>query len=71
MESVFQFPVMGTSHSAERMFPAAPVLNRQSYSTEEQKQRIFILHTGQGRDLSSITSASQSALIAEDQTLIG
>jgi hypothetical protein len=45
--------------------------DKQTISTVWQKQPIFILHTGQGRDLSSITSASQSALIAEGPTLIG
>jgi hypothetical protein len=70
-------PCVGTSQSANRwsrlpqMVPAAPVLNRQSYSTAWQKQPIFILHAGQGHSLSTITSASQTALIAEDQTLMG
>jgi hypothetical protein len=62
---------VGTSHSAKRMVSAAPVLNRQTYSIAWQKQLIFILHARQGCGLSTITSASQSVLIAEDQRLIG
>jgi hypothetical protein len=39
---------VGTSHSAKWTVPAAPVLNRQSYSTRQEKQHIFIFHARQG-----------------------